>query len=218
MKTTSPIVVFLGPSLPWQEAADIVPGAEFRPPIRRGDLVKLVDDPPAITAIVDGLLFHNFAISPKEVLLLLRAGAPVYGSSSIGALRAVELEPFGMRGIGRVFRMYRSGRIDADDEVAMAYSADGCEALSDAMVNIRHGLSLAQAAGVISGEEARALARVAKRLYFPERTWERVLVETRRYIPVTTSAALATFLRAERPDVKRDDAIELLRTIAASKA
>lgn len=213
--TASRAVVFAGPSLERGRAERILPWAEFRAPIRRGDLEPLVGDPPEVVGIVDGLLFQAFAVSPKEVLALLRAGSVVYGASSIGALRAVELEPFGMRGVGEVFRMYRSGRIDGDDEVAMAYTADGTRALSDAMVSIRHGLGIACRRGVLRSDEARLLTRIAKRIYFPDRTWRRVLTTARGRVADETLDALGRFLERERPDVKRDDAIALLETVAS---
>lgn len=208
-------VVFLGPSLPQAQAARLHPTAEWHPPIQRGDLDDLMREPPGMAGIVDGLLFQSFAISPKEVLRLLRAEWTVYGSSSIGALRAVELERYGMRGIGTVFEMYRSGAIDGDDEVAMVYSADGRTGLSDALVSIRCGLALACQRGVVSQHSAAVLTRCAKRLYFPDRSWRRVIAECRGRVADADLAALTAFIEAECCDVKRDDAIALVKTLAA---
>src|SRR5580700_9812280 len=56
-------IVFLGPSLPQEEALRIVK-AEYRPPIRRGDL----DGIPAgsIVAIIDGVFDQSLAVSATE--------------------------------------------------------------------------------------------------------------------------------------------------------
>ncbi len=39
----------------------------------------------------------------------MKKGVKVYGSSSMGALRASELDEFGMVGVGRIYECYRSG-------------------------------------------------------------------------------------------------------------
>ena len=58
-------IVFLGPSLPLDQAKAILPDAEFRPPIKRDDLTAI----PAcfIVGIIDGLLAKSLAISPGEI-------------------------------------------------------------------------------------------------------------------------------------------------------
>ena len=46
----------------------------------------------------------------KEILFALSEGIDVYGAASMGALRAAELDAFGMRGIGDVYSAYAEGR------------------------------------------------------------------------------------------------------------
>ena len=48
----------------------------------------------------------------------MAAGTQVFGAASMGALRAAELAPFGMIGVGAIFAAYRDGRLTGDDEVA----------------------------------------------------------------------------------------------------
>ena len=115
------IVVFTGPRLSVEKAKAILPGAEYRPPIVRGDLNSL----PAgtkVVGIIDGVFFSESAIAHKEIIAVMKKGVQVYGSSSMGALRAAELAEFGMIGVGRVYECYRSGRIVKDDEVAVTFS------------------------------------------------------------------------------------------------
>ena len=57
----------------------------------------------------------------KEILWALPEGVPVFGSASMGALRAAELRGFGMRGVGRIFEAFREGALEDDDEVALAH-------------------------------------------------------------------------------------------------
>ncbi|UUZ56476.1 TfuA domain-containing protein [Massilia sp. H-1] len=78
----------------------------------------------------------------KEILHALALGIRVYGGSSMGALRAAELHPFGMRGVGRIFGDFASGVLEDDDEVALIHgpadTAYACQ--SEAMANIRCAL------------------------------------------------------------------------------
>jgi len=69
----------------------------------------------------------------------IEAGVPVLGASSLGALRAAELDAYGMRGVGRVFEAFADGTLTADDEVAAAHGPQetGFIALSVALVNVR---------------------------------------------------------------------------------
>ena len=55
-------IVFLGPSLPLDQAKAILPDAEFRPPIKRDDLTAIPAG--SIVGIIDGLLAKSLAISP----------------------------------------------------------------------------------------------------------------------------------------------------------
>src|SRR4051794_11249106 len=111
-------VVFLGPSLPREDAERLLDG-EYRRPIRRGDLADVPAGSPVL--IIDGEFDQSFSVSPREILAQLDRGTAVFGASSMGALRAAELAPCGMQGIGWVFESYRSGRIAGDDEVALTF-------------------------------------------------------------------------------------------------
>jgi hypothetical protein len=195
--------IFLGPSLELAMARSIL-DAVYLPPVKRGDLLLL---PPEVrtVGIIDGEFFQSLAVSPKEVLELLDRGVKVYGSSSMGALRAVETAPWGMVGIGTVFAMYRDGVIDADDEVAMTYDPGTYRTTSEALVNIRCALRAAVESHVIQQSEADQIVQVTRGLYFPERSYQPAL---------EICPQLRAFLKAHRPNQKRADASLLLQTIA----
>lgn len=193
-------VVFLGPSLPVALARPLL-DAEFRAPICRGDLDRLPLEV-RFVGIIDGEFFQKLAVSPKEVLKAIGRGVEVFGSSSMGALRAAETHMYGMQGVGRVFAMFRDGVLDGDDEVALSYEPSTYRALSDPMVNLREALRLAQAEGLITETNRDQLIKQMKARYFPQRSW-RALEEM--------CPALRQFTRnRELPDLKRDDARELL--------
>jgi hypothetical protein len=135
----------------------------------------------------------------------------------MGALRAAELQGFGMVGHGRIFEWYRDGVIEADDEVALIHGPAelGYPPLSEALVNIRATLAAAVPA-VISADERDRLIAHAKACYFPDRSFASLLEAG----PATAwsndrRAALACYLRQSRIDQKRSDAIAALRWVAS---
>lgn len=142
----------------------------------------------------------------------------MYGAASMGALRAAELDSFGMMGHGQVYEAYASGSLEDDDEVAVVHSMAefGFRPLSDAMVNIRHTLAEAARAGVISSDEATALLTHFKRRHFPERCLAPALeqVEVRALLSYRAHTDLKEWLPNNYRDVKREDACSLLRMLA----
>ena len=145
-------VVFLGPSLGLAEARTICPDAEFHPPIGFGDLYGLSCDPPGQVLIVDGVFHDATPVWQREILDLLQTGWRVLGASSMGALRALELEPYGMIGLGTIFDWYRTGRIEGDDEVALMHGNAEMDyrPLTLPLVDVRHVLDGLQAEGLLT--------------------------------------------------------------------
>ena len=197
-------VVFLGPTLAREDAESIL-DADYLPPICRGDLAKLLPEHVRYVGIVDGEFYQSLSVSPKEVLKLLRRGVTVFGASSMGALRAAETQKFGMIGVGQIFAMFRDGILDADDEVALIYERDTFRKLSEPLVNLRAALDMAAAAGVIDEREKNGLLLKMKSLYFPERSHQA--------LQAMSPSLRDYFKTVPWPDIKRDDALQLLHTI-----
>ena len=53
--------------------------------------------------IVDGEFGQSLSVWHKEILHALHRGIRVVGASSMGALRAAELDRFGMEGVGEIY-------------------------------------------------------------------------------------------------------------------
>jgi hypothetical protein len=210
-------IVFLGPSLPVEVARTLL-DADYRPPVRRNDVAAAAKEKPPLIGIIDGVFMHTLAPSPHEVLRALQSGIPILGSSSLGALRAVELSPFGMVGIGQVYEWFQSGVLDADDEVALVFHGERLHAISEPMVNIRFALSAALNAGVLTKSEEQTLIRLGKSLYFPDRSWRRLLHEAKAELDPAKLETLAAFLRAGDYDLKAQDARLLLAEVARRQA
>jgi hypothetical protein len=89
----------------------------------------------------------------------------------MGALRAAELEPSGMVGVGWVFEQFRSLELEDDDEVAVVHepAERGYRARSDAMVNLRATLSVAVRLGLLEGSSRDLLLQGLKAQFYPRR-------------------------------------------------
>jgi hypothetical protein len=202
------IVLFTGPSLP----ASSAPGMTCLPPAERGSVYLAARQRPDAIGIIDGYFDQRIAVWHKEILWALEAGIPVYGAASMGALRAAELAPFGMIGVGKVFGKYHSGEWMDDDEVAVAHADQehGYRPLSDAMANIRFTLERAEQEGVVSRAEREGYVAAAKAAFYPERSLAALLGA--RPHPV-----LAEWLKTGRVDQKREDALELVAAIRSAQ-
>lgn len=144
----------------------------------------------------------------------------------MGALRAAELQPFGMRGVGRIFEAYRSGVIEPDrdetfeddDEVAVIHGPmeTGYVPLSEAMVNIRCTLAKAEAASAIGGATRDGLTRIAKGMFYQERSYETLLDHPEvEALDKSEISRLRDWLPDGQVNQKRDDAQAMLAAMQA---
>ena len=166
------IIVFLGPSLALDEARSILPNAWYHSPIECGDILRAMRLKPDGIVIIDGYYEQRAAVWHKEILYALEQGIPVIGAGSMGALRAAELNYFGMIGIGKIFEDYYEGRLNDDDEVAVLHGPreSGYTPLNDALVNIRATIAQAISEKVITVHQGEAIVASAKKIHYPQRT------------------------------------------------
>jgi TfuA protein len=205
--------VFLGPSLGRERAASILQ-AHYLPPIQRGDLLKVVEQGAQLVAIIDGTFYRTFSVSPFEIISALRRGVRIFGASSMGALKAVECESFGMIGVGKIFQWYRTGKLDAEDEVAITFDPETLKSLSDPLVNMRHAFSLAEKENLILRDEKNKLIRLAKSIYFPERSYHHLFsIAEKKGVPLSKLKKLKSFIKRRSCDLKALDAIACLERI-----
>ena len=203
------IIVFLGPSLE-REAAEAILAAEYRPPAKRGDLLRAAQDGAAIIGLIDGVFHQESAVAHREILAAVKQGVIVVGASSMGALRAAEMDTLGMTGIGEVYRMYKSGELVSDDEVALVFDPETGYALSEPLINIRFTLREAERQGVITGGEHAALLAAARAVFYPQRTYAKIAASAGDAVPEETRERFVAFTKLHAVDRKREDAILLL--------
>ncbi len=205
------IIVFLGPSLSISKAREIFPFAEYREPAKRGDILRVATRNEArVVGLIDGVFLQDYPPSPIEVYTALSKGVEIIGASSIGAIRAVELERFGMIGIGKIFNLYRSGKLEDDDEIAVTFTPD-YKLQSEALIDIRYTLYHAYRDGIISYEDMRKMVKIAKRLYFTHRTYDEIIYNARSEIDATTLKRIGEYVAHNRKSLKEEDSIRLLK-------
>ncbi len=214
---TMRVYVYTGPTLPHDEGRMLVP-AHFLPPIKHGDVLDALSEGVECIAIVDGYYETVASVRHKEILQALEAGVRVLGSSSFGALRAAELSAFGMEGVGEIYRMYASGEIEADDEVAVKHApeTEAYRMLSVPLVDLRHNLQRAIEAGAVPRSAADVILDCAQQMYFGERTFRGIFTRAEaRPIERDLIESCRNYFHHHWHDLKRADAALLLKTIAA---
>jgi hypothetical protein len=211
-------VLFVGPSL---AEAGCGPPAEFllRPPAGQGDVYRAVESlGPQAIGIVDGYFEGVPSVWHKEVLWAMANGVAVYGSASIGALRAAELHAWGMIGVGEIFAAYRDGALEADDEVALLHGPEetGFLPLTEPLVNVRWTCRAAEAAGVVTNFEAAAVVAAARSIFYKTRTWREIFAHTRAAeVGADAIGRFETWLPQGRVDQKSLDALAMIERMRA---
>ena len=205
-------VVFAGPTLKHEEVLQHF-DCLCLPPISHGDILRILPVKPDAIGIIDGYFEGAPSVWHKEILYALDQGVHVYGSASMGALRAMELYPFGMQGVGQIFEWYRDGIIVDDDEVAVLHGPEevGFMAASEPMVNIRATLALAVEQGVITHDQKMVLLEIAKGTFYKQRRWAGLIEACAEAFGDKLVAETAMqWLRQNRIDLKREDALCML--------
>ena len=212
MLDASEIVVFLGPSLSKAKAEQIV-SADFQPPAKRGDIYRAARDGAKIICLIDGVFFQECSVAHKEVIHAMDLGVKVLGASSMGALRASELDVYGMEGVGIIYDAYKQGRLVSDDEVALTFDPFSLEPSSEPLVNIRFNLDLAWQKGVISASAKEKLFHCALLRYFPERTYERMFSDASGKVSEKELLCIRDYLAKEKRDFKMEDALLAMKRV-----
>src|SRR5258708_10750792 len=143
-------IVFFGPPIAAAEVGRLA-AATDAPRIKRGDLAAV--DGYDVIVILDGEFGQNRSVSPKEILAVLDGGKTVIGASSMGALRASELDRCGMIGVGWVYDHFRGCAVRRDADAALVYSPLDFKPMTEPMVDIEYWRERTSAAGLSGNNE-----------------------------------------------------------------
>lgn len=191
----SETVVFLETSLNHQEAINILPDAKYLSSIRKGDVIRAIKKGYKRIVIIDGNFSWIPSVWHKEILMALDYGVEVFGAASMGAIRAAELDVYGMKGVGRVYEMYKNEEIDGDDEVAIAYSKYN-NSQTIPLINIRLTL------GKLNLDNKEEILNSIRHIFYMERTWNRLA----NLVPQD----VYNLIKSNYLDVKKEDAKSVL--------
>ena len=209
------IIIYTGLSLSFEEAREILDSYDdveviYERPIKRGDLGQALKKNPDIIGIIDGVFHQNSSVGHKEILNVINNGITVVGSSSMGALRASELDSLGMIGIGYVYEQYATGKVASDDDVAVMLDSESLEALSEPLINMDYIFTNAVNENIITQDEKDELIKIAKSTFYPKRNYSQTLNESD--LDDETKGQLINFIRTS-VDIKKEDAKELIKYI-----
>lgn len=207
--------VYLGPTLDLKTALTYLPQAYYHPPVKCGDLIKLLRLDPKRVVIIDGIYENVPSVWHKEIMLALDRGVEVFGAASMGALRAAELYQFGMIGVGEIFCNFVDNQLLDDDEVAVLHKGkeDNFASINDAMVNIRATLAKATELGIISFEYSEKLIAVCKHQFYPYRILQKAITDLTRFYPQESDALSMWLSDHGQVDLKKNDAMDALNYV-----
>lgn len=211
------IIVFCGPTITAFEASKII-NAEFRPPIKHGDLISCVyNDHPDVIVIIDGVFINKLSVWHSEINEAINKGVTVYGASAMGAIRAAEMQKWGMRGVGEVFSLFSNGIIEADDEVFCDYTLiDGIYKKNTiSVINLRYILSKATESLIISKDHADEIINTVKSLFYKERTISLIMnaCMEKGTLNHNESKRLVEIISQSDLDIQKIDAIKCLEAV-----
>ena len=210
------IIIYTGLSLSFDEAKEILDSHDdveviYKRPIKRGDLGHDIKENPDIIGIIDGVFHQNSSVGHKEILNVINKGITVVGASSMGALRASELDTLGMTGIGYVYEQYATGKVASDDDVAVMLDSETLEALSEPLINMEYVFENAVRENIITENQKDELIKIAKSTIYPKRNYSQTLSSSS--LDDETKSKLIDFIRRS-VDIKKEDAKELIIYIA----
>ncbi len=167
------IKAYLGLSLDKESALKILPNAYIAPPIRRGNLVQDIKNGIGVIIIIDGTFHQNLAVAPDEIRDALCCGVKVYGASSMGAMRASELQDFGMIGYGRIFDHIVASTAFRDDFLAQVFSNDDGKItkLSYPYIDFHMNILELERRKLITVRELTKLLAIYANIYYADRCW-----------------------------------------------
>ncbi|NVZ20421.1 TfuA-like protein [Pseudomonas costantinii] len=212
-KALEPCMLFAGPSLQGIDSQllcsdDLV----LCPPVKRGDIERLVaQSPPSNLAIVDGVFHAHPAVGHAEILGALDAGWRIWGLSSMGAIRACEMDTLGMTGFGEVYRQFASDPDMSDDEVTLVHQAqEPYLSLSEPLIHIRQFLRHWTAERIITPAHEQHTLHYLKNMWYGHRTLS-CLKEVLMTLPVAEKTIDSTLANFSAYRIKSLDLIDFLK-------
>lgn len=199
--------VFVGPTL--NGSRELIRGSSVKlvPPVKRGDLDRLVSTRrPGVIAIVDGQFHQCLSVGHAEIRNALTCGWRVWGLSSMGAIRACEMQHMAMRGYGEVYEWFCRDESFRDDEVALTHDPEPpYRPLSEPLIHIRVWLQALVLSGVLTKHQEQRLVKRLMDMWFGNRTLFAVRSMVVELVPEHTAKVDETLKNFDRFRLKTQD-------------
>jgi len=209
MLPKSPIV-FAGPSLTKRSKSLIINRQiTLQPPVQRLDITNLLAEGyKGVLIIADGLFHQVLAVGHAEIRKAMQAGCTVFGLSSMGAIRAYEMECLGMIGYGKVFEWFKKEEDFQDDEVALLHSpAPSYIAVTEPLVHFRACVADLVTNNHLSVEDGQAIITKLKAVYYGERHREKFYKYLKEVSTIDVKALAKNF---DQYRIKQLDLVDFL--------
>jgi hypothetical protein len=184
--------------------------------VKRGDVLKDILSGIQVIGIVDGEFLQNHAVSPSEIIDALRCGLRVYGSSSMGALRAVELDKYGMIGYGRIYETIKKEPYFKDDHLGQIFFEGESMDVSPSMMDVKMAILDLVDAGSLTPRHGKWFIDSYEELHFSERNFS--MLKSKMSGPPSRPKIRADVIDkivAKISRTKKSDALGLLSKIKA---
>lgn len=217
-KSIKPACIFAGPSLGGNAPPQDV---ESFPPAKRGALVAALGSGYQRIGLIDGAVEDSERLPLSELRNALAIpGVTVLGAASMGAVWAAQLESEGMRGVGRVFRLFRCGSAAENDEVYVLHAPEALRyrCLTLPLMNIRYTLRAMRLAGHVVRSEEHALTAYMRNVPWFDR--DRHSVAAAVYAACGSSRCTRMMQKFDLMyrDIKYEDAMSLISRLHSQDA
>ena len=214
-------LIFVGPSInsEYRESLNKKEDVLIRPPIQAGDIWKIISEEKDIShiLILDGYFYTKLSVLHKEILSAINQNKIVIGAASLGALRAKELNSYGMIGFGEVYDFYNRFPHTGDDEVGILHTDDmQYKNLSIPLINLR---ILLKKEKIINNKMKLYLSSLINRLEkvaFSKRTWQYINNITLNEFSIEYSD-FPNLLKKDYFDYKSEDAKKSIESLINNK-
>ena len=214
-------LIFVGPSINSEYRESLNKKEEFliRPPIQAGDIWKVLSEEKDIShiLIIDGYFYTKLSVLHKEILSAINQNKNVIGAASMGALRAKELNSYGMIGFGEVYDFYNQFPHTGDDEVGILHTDDmQYKNLSIPLINLRILLNKKEFINHKMKLYLSSLINKLEKVAFPKRTWQYINNITLNEFSIEYSD-FPNLLKKDYFDYKSEDAKKSIESLINNK-
>lgn len=190
--------IFIGPTLYGIEDRTKKTGVKFvwHPPAKRNDIKQLMQSKkPSVAVIVDGYFHNNLAVGHAEIREAIKAGWTIWGISSMGAIRASEMIPLGMKGYGLAYKHFANDPDFRDDEVALLHGIKKpFTPVSEPLIHIRYSLDHLVKNKQISMKEKKKVIEKLSSIWYGDRTLYYLKELLKSETKFTKEAAINNFI------------------------